>query len=355
MAKKRRPAAKKTNEEQGPLEPPLPDRRAMEKIMRQVAAELGGEKGPETPLDRAQEIMYEAFEASGSQQVRLARKALEISPNCVDAYVLLAEHAKTADEAQKLYEQGLAAGERALGRQAFEEYAGHFWGFLETRPYMRARQGLAQCLWEAGRREEAAEHYQDMLKLNPNDNQGVRYSLATLLLDLDRDEDLRRLLTENEDDASAVWAYTKALLAFREGGESLRANRLLAQATKVNKHVPAYLLGHKQLPRELPPYITMGGEDEAISYTAGNRRGWLNTPGAISWLRKTLDVPLPRAPTRRRPSSTVENPGGGCRAMHRSRSRAPSSAVGRGTPSSWASPACSRGWPFTRTWLLSRR
>ena len=124
MAKKRRPAAKKTNEEQGPLEPPLPDRRAMEKIMRQVAAELGGEKGPETPLDRAQEIMYEAFEASGSQQVRLARKALEISPNCVDAYVLLAEHAKTADEAQKLYEQGLAAGERALGRQAFEEYAG---------------------------------------------------------------------------------------------------------------------------------------------------------------------------------------------------------------------------------------
>ena len=80
---------------------------------------------------------------------------MEISPDCADAYVLLAEHAKTADEAQNLYEQGVAAGERALGREAFAEHEGHFWGVLETRPYMRARQGLAQCLWEAGRRREA--------------------------------------------------------------------------------------------------------------------------------------------------------------------------------------------------------
>ena len=60
--------------------------------------------------------MYRAFEASGPQQVRLARQALEISPDCADAYVLLAEHAETADEAQKLYEQGVAAGERAAGQ-----------------------------------------------------------------------------------------------------------------------------------------------------------------------------------------------------------------------------------------------
>ena len=183
------------------------------------------------------------------------------TPTC-----LLAEHAQTAEEARKHYEQGVAAGERALGKQAFKEYAGHFWGILETRPYMRAREGLALCLWEAGQREEAAEHYQELLRLNPNDNQGVRYSLATLLLDLDRDEDLRRLVAEYEDDASAVWAYTKTLLAFREGGDAPLANKLLKQATKVNKHVPAYLLGHKQLPREQPPYITMGGEDEAVSY-----------------------------------------------------------------------------------------
>ena len=147
-------------------------------------------------------------------------------------------------------------------------------------------------------REEAAEHYQELLRLNPNDNQGVRYSLSTLLLDLDRDQDLRRLVAEYEDDASAVWAYTKALLAFRDGGESPRAGKMLAEARKVNKHVPVYLLGHKPLPHDLPPYITMGGEDEAVSYAVGNRRGWLNTPGAVSWLRKTLDLPLHKPPKR---------------------------------------------------------
>jgi hypothetical protein len=121
-------------------------------------------------------------------------------------------------------------------------------------------------------------------------------------LDLDRDPDLRRLVAEYEDDASAVWAYTKALLAFRSGGESPQANKMLAWATKVNKHVLDYLLGHKQLPDEQPPYVSIGGEDEAVSYAVSNRRAWLNTPGAISWLRKTLDLPLPKPPKRRRPA-----------------------------------------------------
>ncbi len=246
--------------------------------------------------------MYRAFEAPEGEQLDLARQAIGISPDCADAYVLLAENAETADEARKLYEQGVAAGERALGSEAFTEHEGHFWGVLETRPYMRARQGLAQCLWEAGRREEAAEHYREMLRLNPNDNQGVRYSLATLLLDMDRDEELRRLLAQYEDDALAEWAYTKALASFRDGGQTAEADKLLREAVKVNRHVPAYMLEQKQLPHDTPPYISVGGEDEAVSYVLGNRRAWLNSPGAISWLRKTLDMPLPKAPKSRQPS-----------------------------------------------------
>ena len=167
---------------------------------------------------------------------------------------------------------------------------------------MRARQSLAQGLWEAGRREEAAEHFQEMLRLNPGDNQGIRYLLATLLLDLDRDDDLRRLLAEYKNDAMAPWAYTKVLLAFRSEGEAAHTKKLLMQAVKVNKHVPDYLLGHKQPPRELPTYVSIGGEDEAVSYAVANRSAWLNTPGAVTWLRKTLDLPLPEASKPRRPS-----------------------------------------------------
>ncbi|MGA7495151.1 MAG: hypothetical protein WBX00_00315, partial [Isosphaeraceae bacterium] len=178
MAKKKRKLPKrilKRPTEPIPMEEPvheLPDRRAMEGVMRGF---LGGLVGPreETPLSKAQDLMYKAFDSHDPmKRVELAKKALELSPDCADAYVLLAEQAKRRKEALELFEKGVAAGERALGPEAFREHVGHFWGLIETRPYMRAREGLASLLWTAGRRHEAIGHLQDMLRLNPNDNQG---------------------------------------------------------------------------------------------------------------------------------------------------------------------------------------
>lgn len=100
---------------------------------------------PRTPLEEAQDLVYEAWNAKDKRRVRLARQALRISPDCADAYVLLAEEtARSLEEVRDLYEQGVKAGERALGPDAFKEFRGDFWGILETRPYMRARAGLAQ-------------------------------------------------------------------------------------------------------------------------------------------------------------------------------------------------------------------
>ena len=207
------------------------------------------------------------------RRIQLAKEALAICPDCADAYVLLAEHARSRKEALRLYEQGVAAGERALGPEAFERDVGHFWGILETRPYMRARLGLAHALWTAGRRDEAVQHLQDMLRLNPGDNQGVRYTLAGFLLFLDRDDDLARLLQQYPDEGSAAWAYTKALLAFRQHGDTPEARQLLKQARKTNKHVPAYLLGEKFPPhraaRLLQPRRRERGPEYIGSFLAG--------------------------------------------------------------------------------------
>src|SRR5262249_8050642 len=146
-----------------------------EGMMQQLVAGLQGHADQDTPLRKAQALLYRAFEEPDAERrVQLAKDALALCPDCADAHVLLAEHAPGRKEALRLYEQGVAAGERALGTEAFERDAGHFWGVLETRPYMRARLGLAHALWTAGRRDEAVRHLQDMLRLNPGDNQGVR-------------------------------------------------------------------------------------------------------------------------------------------------------------------------------------
>ena len=197
-------------------------------------------------VDAAQEIMFDAWETEDPRKrVALAREALKVSPDCADAYVLLAEEtAKTAEAAIELYGQGVAAGARALGDAAFVEDVGAFWGLLETRPYMRARLGLALALWDAGRAEEAIANGAEMLRLNPGDNQGVRYLVLNWLQRAGRDTEAESLLRRYKDDGGTEWAWSAALAAFRRhGGDRAAARKALARAIEANPHVPPYLLG----------------------------------------------------------------------------------------------------------------
>lgn len=280
MAKKRSriPATKSV-----PLALPA-DPRSMESMLASIGRGAAHYASDEA-LFHAQDLMYEAFEAQGARRVALAREALEISPDCADAYLLLAEEtASSVEEARELLEQGVAAGERALGPEPFEEDFGHFWGILETRPYMRARAALAETLWALDRREEAVEHQRELLRLNPNDNQGLRYRQAEWLLWLERYEKLDELFAAYEDDGAAAFTYTKALATFRRQGDSAEARRLLEEGRELNPHVPAYLSGRKRLPKRLPDYVGFGDDSEAVDYAAGAAALWGSVPGALAWL-----------------------------------------------------------------------
>jgi tetratricopeptide (TPR) repeat protein len=267
-----------------------------------------GKRGGTSAGATAQDLMYEAWDSSGERRIELALRALETDPDCADGYVLLAEEAGSVEEARELYERGVQAGERSLGRKTFEEDFGHFWGVLETRPYMRARAGLAQCLWMTGEREQAVSHYREMLRLNPNDNQGLRYVLAACLFDLRREHDLEELLTQYEDDASAVWAYSRVLVALRRGAAPAAARKLLEEAVEFNPHVPALLLGKKRLPKQPPGLIGMGDESEAESYAFENLQAWKATPGALEWLAAAIRTG-PNASGRRRRSRSRPHAG----------------------------------------------
>ncbi len=265
-------------------------------FMNQYLSEGGGSledtPAPSTPLERAQELVYDAFDTDDPQRrAELAEEALQVSEDCADAYVLLAEEtAEDAEEARELYEAGVRAGERALGEEFLTEEAGNFWGILETRPYMRAREGLASSLWALGERTEALSQYRRILELNPNDNQGVRYELAGCLLEEGLDEQLGELLGQYEEEASAFWLYTRALWRFRTEGGSERDTTELKEATATNPYVPLYLLGRKNfLAQGLPELIGLGDESEAVSYFARALPEWLKTPGAVEWLRENTD------------------------------------------------------------------
>jgi hypothetical protein len=64
------------------------------------------------------------------------------------------------------------------------------WGRLDNRPFLRCLRGFGLCLWRLERFEEAELVFDRLLWLNPADNQGVRFSIASV--------QARRTWKENE-------------------------------------------------------------------------------------------------------------------------------------------------------------
>ena len=277
----KKPRLRKPSAAKPPADQPLPDPRAMEAWLAAL-----GRGSRDSSIAKAQNVMYDAWDRTSSRaRITLARKALLISPLCADAYNLLAQEAKSPSEARDLYARAVEAGRLALGPEGFKEYAGQFWGFLETRPYMRARHGLALTLCELGEEEAAIGHFREMLDLNPNDNQGIRYLLLGSLLRRDDIEGLKQLLGAYADEWSPYWLYTRALIAYREGCANEPATlKLLKDARTANRHVPAILAGTTPPVAAEGGYITAGGADEASEYVRECGAAWRKTPGAIEWL-----------------------------------------------------------------------
>ncbi|MDD2635903.1 MAG: tetratricopeptide repeat protein [Bacteroidales bacterium] len=234
--------------------------------------------------DRSQDLVFDAYEEPVSKGTKLVKQALELDPNNADAYNYLASIEKNIDKAIEQYEKAIKAGEKTLGKKFFKEEKGYFWGMIETRPYMRAKAGLADCFYAKNEVDKAIEIYEEMLELNPNDNQGIRYLLSTLLLDKKDLTKFERFIKENEDEDCAVWNYNNALYSFKKLGKTAKSEKVLLHAYKSNEFVIDYMLGNREMPKEQPRYIGRGDEDEAISYVNDAWSIWKKTDGAFDWI-----------------------------------------------------------------------
>lgn len=248
-----------------------------------LAARVETPAPPETELEKAQEFIYDAWEAGLEKRAELARKALEIHPGCADAYLLLAEAAPAGEERLELCRMALKAGRDQLAEepaQATEDQ----WSRLEARPYLRARAGMARALWEVGRSREAVNEYAVLMDLNPGDNLGLRYLMLPLLIESKRMSEALSLARRWGGEPSGEWTYNLALLLFAHEGSTPRALDMLRTALRANPAIPAYLMGLRPLPVQAPDTVSFGGEDEAVDYCHRARGAWGSVPGALDWL-----------------------------------------------------------------------
>lgn len=240
---------------------------------------------PDSALERAQYCMSDAWEALGEKRAELAKQALELSPDCADAYVLLAQESTTLEEAKVLYEKALEIGSRHL--ETCPQPI-NYWNDHKTRPYMRARAGLAATLWQLGQRTDAIDHLFELLVQDSDDHMGNRYQHWHYLLQSKDLEELNGFL-EADREISATWYFTRALMLFLKTGTCVQTDQALRDAIRANTHVAQFLLGEKSLPDQMPTYIVPGAVDEAVEYAAWSSFSWSQEAGALKWLRQVRE------------------------------------------------------------------
>jgi tetratricopeptide (TPR) repeat protein len=248
---------------------------------------------------KAQDLAYKAMGAGSPQEVvRLCGQAILLDQRCVDALVLLNEALEEPEGRIVQLQQVIEVALEDLGGPHFlEENRGDFWGVVETRPYMRARESLASAYYQAGMVEESAAELEAMIELNPNDNQGVRYQLVGLYLELDRPEAVRRLVAEYAEDRSPMFAWSVVLERFL-AGDMPGADQALAKARETNPYVEDYLLGRKVLPADTPRFYRLGDQHEAVICAYAIIRSWHLHPKAQDWLWERAVPPSVSAPVK---------------------------------------------------------
>lgn len=256
----------------------------------QTVKDAGVQPADKDPRFEQVSRALEALQAAASEpdqekRRQIGKQALAISRECVEAWLLLAHEALgDAQETKRCLEEAVAAGDRLFASRR-STWQGKFWSVPQTRPYMQARTGLGQVLWDTGEREQAVAILKETLVLNPTDHQGVRYVLLKALFELGQYAEASAIVEQYEAEKTTPMLYAKLLATFAVHGDSLLARSAFIAARKQNPYVLDYLLGLRVLPQKLPRQAKQGEESEAIRYAAVFGDVWEAADGVLAFAR----------------------------------------------------------------------
>lgn len=259
--------------------------------VEKIVGGLAGKRVPSIPNTKltdaeiAIDLVYKAMEMPLDQGVSLIEEALDVDPDCIAAWEFLADCEESLEISLVFIEKAVSVGRRIFGGDYLEENKGHFWGLHETRPFMRCLQRYAYALYAKEKKAESVAVLEEMIELNPNDNQGVRDLLLAYLIVLGDNEKFEKYDQMFNDDYMAFPLFNRALFNYKTSGDSPRSVEILKKALKRNKFVAAKLISNKRI-SAVPDYYSPGDDSEAKSYVVFAHEAWQTTNGAIAWLKK---------------------------------------------------------------------
>ena len=139
-------------------------------------------RSPEADID---DLYYDAMELLDGNRNHAKRaealltRALKLDPHYVQTHIGFAHVYGALKDKQKAHAHIETAYNETV-KKFLKWPRRMLWGEIDNRAYMRAIQYRAELYADEGDMEKAVEMYRLLLRLNPNDNQGVRYTLAGL-------------------------------------------------------------------------------------------------------------------------------------------------------------------------------
>ena len=135
--------------------------------------------------------------------------------------------------------------------------------------------------------EPALAVIENLLSLNPHDNQGARALAVECNFELNRPEAVLKMCDRFRNDATEQLVYGRPLALFQlnRGAEAVQA---FQRAKKVYPRITEELAKGKHVPPDgyREDLITLGGEDQAFSYWKTFGKFWRKTPGALAFAKK---------------------------------------------------------------------
>ena len=267
-------------------------------FLEQMVGQPIGSVEPANDQERAEDLVLAArVERSAAKRRRMVGEALALDGDCVPAHLFLAEEASGPTEALTHASNAVAAGERVLASLLTEEMP-FLWGHPVGRFWLLARGLLANICWDMGDRPRALAEARELVRLNPNDNQGIRYELLQWLMRAGSIGEIDQLLAAY-DERSTPWLFTTALHRYRIEGPTASATRALRSAITENTFVMPMLLGAHPMPAELPDIYSPGDENEAAIYVHAALSVWIDAGAALDWAEE-----VSRTPTAKRSGRT---------------------------------------------------
>lgn len=221
------------------------------------------------------------------------RQLIQDYPEFIDVHhhlALLLSETDRAEDAFQIWQNVVAAGLNLLPEEF--EFGKDLlsWPVLENRPFLRAYHALGLEYLERGEIEKALAIFDDILALNPGDNQGVRALVIDCNFHLKRPQKVLTVCGRYPNDGMEQVLYGRALALYQLGREA-EAEEALRTAIGFLPLVAAELVKSRhRRPKDLNPgYVTLGGADQAYYYWLEQGQHWKTTPGALDFVRRCLE------------------------------------------------------------------